>query len=151
MAAQATSQPPIRFRLLSVGVEQYAIRPLGESGLPTEVDASYTFSVTATEHRITALPRFAFQDAKGQELAVLQPVVQFDIIEEDWPQLLREENIITLPKYLLQHLAVIATGFARGVLYEKFSREEGYASIMLPIIPVIQHIQDDLTFTLAEP
>lgn len=112
-----------------------------------DIDVAYNFELTGQERQIAAIPHFAFRDAEGNELAILQPNALFDIIEEDWPRLIQENGDTILPAYLLQHLAVIATGFARGVLHEKFSREPAFAGVMLPIIPVINYITEDLVFS----
>lgn len=149
MSKQATAEkPPIRFRLLTVAVEQYVTHlPKNEVVTIQGVDVVFTFELEADHRRIIATPRFAFQDEAGTEIVILQPRVAFDINAEDWPRLVTDSREVVLPSYLLQHLGVIATGFARGVLHEKFSRKPALTGIMLPIIPVINYISEDLVFS----
>ena len=150
MADQKTPQSPIRFRLLSVGVEQYALSAdLSERPLVVDIDVSYDFELLAAERRIDAVPRFTLRDADRNEIARLHPIARFDVLEEDWPLMTDKDATVTLPAYLLQHLAVIVTGFARGVLHEKFSREPKLAGTMLPIIPVVNYIKEDLVFPVS--
>lgn len=148
MPTASDAPTPVRFRLQAVGVEQYATASLaGEDYFAVnDLSVAYEFELLPSNRLITSFPRFSFLDDEGKEAVILQAKVQFDVHEEDWPTLFREDESIALPVYLLQHLAVIATGFARGVLHEKLSREKGYERVMLPIIPVVDYITEELIF-----
>lgn len=149
MKDKTEAELPVSFRLLSVGIEQYAIHlPTVGAVVVQNIEVTYDFELAASERQITAIPRFVFKGEADKQFAILQSFAKFDVPEKDWQRLRTNSAKVVLPAYLLQHLAVIATGFARGVIYEKFSREAQFSGMMLPIIPVINYIQDDLSFDI---
>ncbi len=143
------TEPVIRFRLLSVAVEEFAwVRTDGTAAELNDIDASFAFELSASDRRVGVAPRFTFR-RRGEDVVILQPFLQFEIQAEDWPALVADTGAVTLPVELLQHLAVIAVGCGRGMLHEKVQRQPGYEQLMLPIIPVVNYVTESMVFQPA--
>jgi hypothetical protein len=141
-----TEKKAIGFSLQSIKTEQFAIfeenySPKKEIDLGTGLQ----FKIDNQNKHIGVYLQFEFIQVKKVFLKI-QVSCHFKIEENAWNDFV-QKNKLLVPKGFLSHLAMIATGTARGVL---FAKTEGtpFSKYIIPTINVAEMIKEDASFEL---
>lgn len=132
----------IRFNMARIAVKQFAIlsddMPQGEINLSTEISFQYS-----QESRMIACEvGYKFNSADGPFM-VLDIQCEFKIHEEDWEKFVSGDEV-SIPKSVLELLAVHTIGTSRGIL---FCKTEGtpFNRLMIPPINVARMMAEEET------
>lgn len=138
-------QIQIQFKLTDVQEVQFASLinewPEGEQ----QVNNQLNFNAETDKRIVRCMAHFEYkQNDITQLLLTVQTV--FNFAPESWSamyQLQGDEWI--LPAGLLQHMADITIGAARGILSVR-TQEQGFPRVVLPLIPPAQIIRNNIRF-----
>lgn len=73
----------------------------------------------------------------------------FNVKKDSWQNFeLKTQDELIIPKEFLAHLAMIATGTTRGVLFAKIEGTE-YSKFIVPILNIAEMIPEDATIQLS--
>lgn len=132
----------IDFSMKQIKVEQFAI--LSET-LPKDsnvnVESTFSVSVDSKSHTVGMRVKINYL-AEKEVLLTLTLVCMFAISDESWNSLI-SNDVITIPRGFLVHMAVHTLGTARGVL---FCKAEGtvFQQIILPPMNVDAAFKEDI-------
>lgn len=132
----------ISFSMKQIKVEQFAI--LSET-LPKDsnvnVETTFGVSVDSKSHIVGMRVKINYL-AEKEVLLTLTLVCMFAISDESWNSLI-SNNVITIPRGFLVHMAVHTLGTARGVLFCK-AEDTVFQQIILPPTNVDAAFKEDL-------
>lgn len=137
----------VGFRLRRINTEQFAIiescydKDRNETNIKTDV----SFGIEENSTAIIVTLKIEFIQ-KNCPFILLEASCEFDIEETTWNDFIHEKEIC-IPKKLITHLAVIATGTCRGILHAK-TENTHYNSFFLPTINLTQIITSDAKFPI---
>lgn len=138
-------QIQIQFKLLDVQQLQFLTLtnqwPEGELQIGNQLN----FNCDTEKRLIRCTVRFEFKQNDITQL-MLDVQTAFEFARESWSAMynLQQDSWI-LPAGLMQHLADITIGSARGILAIR-SDEAGFPRLMLPLINTAQFIQQNVRF-----
>ncbi|HAN78138.1 MAG TPA: hypothetical protein DCQ31_10370 [Bacteroidales bacterium] len=138
---------PISFVLNGIKNEQFAIFEENyTTDNPSEIKLGFEFKIDQTNRLVGVFIHCEYIQADKLLLKLIYSY-QFKITPESWSNLQTEKMKIVLTKSFLAHLAMIATGTTRGII---FAKTEGtkLSNIMVPLINVSEMIQADAIFDL---
>lgn len=124
----------VRFRMIKIAVEQFAI--LADS-MPDYETITYSiefgFKYVAEEQRIVCIMDVGFSGDNNKFL-VLKTSCEFLVEQEDWNSFVSESGV-NIPQDFLEHIAVHTVGTSRGIL---FCKTEGspFNTLILPPVNV---------------
>lgn len=130
----------VRFNMTRIAVNQFAILsddlPQGEKKLSTEISFQYS-----QETRMIACEVGYKFNAGENPFVVLKIQCEFKIHEEDWGKFVSGKEV-SIPKEVLEILAVHTIGTSRGVL---FCKTEGtpFNRLMIPPINVARMMAEE--------
>ncbi|MGF1586284.1 MAG: hypothetical protein ACFCUM_13245 [Bacteroidales bacterium] len=139
----------IGFALQGIKTEQFAIfednyATKKETTLGTELQ----FKLDQQNKKIGVFLGFEFIQGKNILLKI-QVSCHFRIEENSWMNFIQKENAkLVIPKGFLAHLAMIATGTTRGVLFAK-TESTPFSKFIVPTLNVEEMIKEDASFDLA--
>jgi hypothetical protein len=139
----------VGFALQGIKTEQFAIfeesySPKKESGLGTELQ----FRVDQKNKQIAVFLGFEFIQGKNVFLKI-QVSCHFKIEAKSWESFIQnKESKLIVPKELLAHLAMIATGTTRGVLFAKTESTQ-FSKFIVPTFNVDEMIAEDAMFDIV--
>jgi|AntRauTorckE6833_2_1112554.scaffolds.fasta_scaffold00298_5 hypothetical protein len=138
----------ITFGLQQIKTEQFAtfeevLCDGGKTGLTTNVKFGADLS-----HRIVGVIMSFTFNCNNSPFIKLETSCGFQIIEDDW-KALKDEEKLTIPKGLAQHLAVIAVGTSRGILHAKTEGTD-LNKFFLPTINVTELVKEDQVFEFED-
>ncbi len=144
------NESPFRFLLHGMTTEQFAALDVpGFAGTADDIHWDLSFDLLPEERLITLCPLLTFQFA-DRPVLVLQTRATFQISEEDWVRILdAAAQRATIPVALMQHLAVIAVGAARGILHARVRDFPKHQHLLLPIIDLARVLTEEVVFELA--
>lgn len=132
----------IDFSMKQIKVEQFAI--LSET-LPKDsnvnVETTFSVSVDSKSHTVGMRVKINYL-AEKEVLLTLTLVCMFVISDESWNSLI-SNDVITIPRGFLVHMAVHTLGTARGVLFCK-AEDTVFQQIILPPINVDAAFKEDI-------
>lgn len=132
----------ISFSMKQIKVEQFAI--LSET-LPKDsnvnVETTFGVSVDSKSHIVGMRVKINYL-AEKEVLLTLTLVCMFAISDESWNSLI-SNDVITIPRGFLVHMAVHTLGTARGVLFCK-AEDTVFQQIILPPTNVDAAFKEDL-------
>lgn len=130
----------IRFNMSRIAVNQFAILvdeyPDKDITLSTEL----SFQYSADTHQISCEIGYRFTTGTDVFL-ILKSQCEFVIHPDDWAEFMKKDGV-TIPKSVLELLAVHTIGTSRGIL---FCKTEGtpFNRIMIPPINVAGMMKDE--------
>ena len=136
----------VGFVLRGIKTEQFAIfeenyAPKKETALSTEL----LFKLDQINKQIGVFLGFEFIQGKKVFLKI-QVSCHFKIEDKSWKNIIQEENAkLVVPKGFLAHLAMIATGTTRGVLFAK-TESTPFSKFIVPTLNVAEMIKEDASF-----
>jgi hypothetical protein len=139
----------VSFALAKITTEQFAIieSNFTEKG-NIQLQANIRFGADDQKKLAAVFTNFTFQ-CEQKPFLIIEVGCHFAIKPESWTGLLNADtNILTVPKDIMQHLAVLTVGTARGVLHAK-TENTPYNQFFLPTINVAEMINQDQTFEFA--
>ena len=86
--------------------------------------------------------------SQERKLMVLDITCEFEIHEDDWLAM-KKDNRIIIPKHILEFFAVHTVGTSRGIMFCKTERTP-FANIIIPPINVSEMILSDMTIDVAQ-
>ncbi len=140
--------PQIGFALQGIKTEQFAFLegnyvPKKEAIIGTELQ----FKLDHQNKQIGVFLGVEFIQGKKVFLKI-QVSCHFKVEDQSWRAFFQKENTkLVVPKEFLVHLATIATGTTRGVLFVK-TESTPFSKFILPTLNVAEMITDDATFDL---
>ncbi len=138
----------VGFALQGIKNEQFAIfeenyTPKKEIDLGTELQ----FKLDQINKHIGVFLGFEFIQDKKVFLKILVSC-HFKIEEKSWKQFIQnEKSKLVVPKGFLGHLAMIATGTTRGILFAK-TDSTPFSTFMIPTLNVVEMIAEDASFDM---
>lgn len=135
---------PIRFSLIKVNTEQFAI--VGD--IPKKDDiinfsTNFNFGINKELKQIGAFAKFSFVKSDVPFL-IIEASCHFRILEEDWTKLINEEDAsIKLPKDFASHLLMITVGTVRGILHSK-TENTPFNIYSIPLLNVADVVKSDI-------
>jgi len=141
---------PIKFALTNVKTEQFAL--LEENYSPKKkinLGTGLQFKIDTEKHAIGSFVGATFEQGKKSFLKI-EISCHFKIEDESWKNLINEKAaLIKLPKDFLTHIAMLAFGTLRGVLFAK-TEGTNFNKFILPGMDVRSMIEKDETFSLKD-
>jgi len=140
----------VNFALVRVTTEQFATieNNFNEEG-PFQLNINFRFAADQEKKIIGVFAGFSFE-IEQQAFLIVEGGCHFALQPESWETLLDSEaKILTAPKGLIQHLAVITVGTSRGILHAK-TEGTPYNRFHLPTINVAQMITEDQVFEFGK-
>ncbi|MHA6697370.1 hypothetical protein [Chryseobacterium sp. A301] len=132
----------IDFQLIKIENPEFAIlEPSYDDVKRIKVNTALRFSISDPHNMITCQVIIEYISHDSKKLLKLQTDNHFKVKPNDWAKF-KTENMITLPKGFLAHLATISVGNTRGVLFSK-SENTFYNRFLLPLINVVEMIPED--------
>lgn len=138
----------VGFALAKVTTEQFAVfeDQFCEEVKP-RLKLNFKFAADPEKKLIGVFANFIFE-CEGQPFLVIEAGCHFNIQPDSWNELLNEQqNALTIPPKLMQHLAVITVGTARGILHAKTENTK-FNQFHLPTINLGEIITEDKVFNL---
>jgi len=138
----------VGFALQGIRTEQFAIfednyAPKKETNLGTELQ----FKLDQNNKQIGVFLMFELIQGKKVFLKI-QVSCHFKIEEKSWGSFIQmHESKLIVPKEFLAHLAMIATGTTRGVLFAK-TESTPFSAFIVPPINVAEMIAEDAIFDM---
>lgn len=138
----------VGFELLGIKTEQFAIFEENYSiKKETNLNTELQFKLDQTNKQIGVFLGFEFVQAKKVFIKILVSC-HFKIREESWNSFIKEnESKLLVPKGFLAHLAMIATGTSRGVLFAKTEGSQ-FSKFIIPTINITAMITEDASFEI---
>ena len=129
-----------RFKMSRITVDQFAILT---DNLPDQVsmNMSYRFKYAENGRKVAVEIVFTFLN-ETVKIMTLQLTCEFEINEEDYKTFITD-NIVTIPKDLLEYFVVHTIGTARGVMHCK-TEGTPFNGIIIPPINVSDSIKKDM-------
>ena len=135
----------IGFQLLSIETSEFAIiEPDFKDLKKVKISTALQFAISDTNNMIACNVITEFMSDDSQKLLKLKTDNHFKVKPEDWANF-KNDNIVTLPKGFLAHLATISVGSARGILHCK-TENTPYNKFILPLVNVVDMIPEDENF-----
>ncbi len=133
----------IEFRMSGITVEQFAILKDNPPQNPDNVRIGSEIGFEGSVERAIIGCKFhmAFEE-NDEKFMILKIMCSFEINNNSWDKMI-QNNILTLPKDFLQHIAVHTIGTARGILFCK-TESTPFNMYILPPINVERIVNEDL-------
>lgn len=130
----------VRFRMFRINVEQFAII---SDTLPANliINTSLGFLYSVEGHKIATDMTFEF-NSSSEKAMLLKLKCEFEIHEDDWNSFIKDDLII-VPKDVLEFFVVHTVGTARGVLHCK-TEGTPFNHLILPPMNVTGLVKEDL-------
>lgn len=140
----------IGFVLNKITTEQYAvIDDVYNERDDVQLQVKFRFAADDKLKMVGVFANFTFE-VKQQPFIRLEVGCHFAIKPESWDQILNtEDNMLTIPVNMIQHLAVITVGTARGVLHTKTENTQ-YNRFFLPTINIAEMVDKDQSFNFTK-
>lgn len=136
----------IRFRMHKINIDQFAILVKNTDVANVKILNSIGIKHTADCKSFMILSEFSFEENEKQ-LMVLNVSCEFTIHQQDFATLVKD-NIITIPKHIIDYFIAQTIGTARGILHCK---TEGtiYNGIIIPPINATEFLKEDMVIKLS--
>lgn len=131
--------------MAKINISQFAIlseRPPEDN---IEYDIGLGFKYSLEGQRIAAEFSYSYEDDKGKFL-LLDISCEFDVHPDDWNAAIKE-NVLTIPKVMLEYFAAQTVGTARGILHCK-TEGTPFNYLIIPSVNVSKMIASDLVVPL---
>lgn len=142
----------IPFRLIKINTEQFATV---ESAYPTsgedngiETVSGFSISVSPSDKLIKCGINLAFEN-KNTAFIILNINCEFLINEQGWQYFQKKEGEVEIGKEFAQHMAVLTTGTARGILHAKTENTK-FNKYVLPTLNLTEIFTENLIIKLAD-
>lgn len=113
-----------------------------------QLGAEINFGVDDSKKMLACFTQFQFT-SQNLPFIILHVSCEFEIIETSWNSFIEVQNHkINFPVTLLQHLAIITIGSARGVLHAKTENSK-FNKYFLPTINVKDFVKDGISFSMG--
>ena len=130
----------IRFRMVKINVEQFAIIASGKAIDSLTLNTTLGFKYSTEGRRVACTLDLKFSDS--EELAMLLNLnCEFAINNEDWDNQIAAGESIDIPVKLREFLATQTIGTARGILHCK-TEGTPYSGVILPPINVVKMMEE---------
>lgn len=137
----------VNFQLLEIGTSEFAIiDTVSTDTKKLNFNVALQFGASDSNSSILCNVIIEFISDEQKVLLKLKTDNQFKIKPEDWEKF-KNENILTIPKGFLAHLAMISVGTARGILHCK-TENTIFNNFVLPLVNVASMIPEDEQFEL---
>lgn len=137
----------VNFQLLEIGTSEFAIiDTVSTVTKKLNFNVALQFGASDSNSSILCNVIIEFISDEQKVLLKLKTDNQFKIKPEDWEKF-KNENILTIPKGFLAHLAMISVGTARGILHCK-TENTIFNNFVLPLVNVASMIPEDEEFEL---
>lgn len=138
-------QIQIQFKLVDVQEVQFATLtnewPEGE----LQVGNQLQYNAETDKRMVRCLASFEYKQNDITQL-ILSVQTVFEFAPESWSAMYQlQSDSWVLPAGLLQHMADITIGSARGILAVR-AEEKGFPRVVLPLISPAQVIQNNISF-----
>lgn len=129
-----------RFKMSRITVDQFAILA---DNLPDQIsmNMSYRFKYAENGRKVAVEIIFTFLN-KTVKIMTLQLTCEFEINEEDYKTFITN-NVVTIPKDLLEYFVVHTIGTARGIMHCK-TEGTPFNGIIIPPINVSGTVKNDM-------
>lgn len=139
----------IGFALRKINTEEFATiekEIAEEKELDIQLNINSGFGINEESKFLACFLNLQFELDEAPFL-ILKINCEFELEENTWKSFISKKNKIKFTKGLLQHLAVITIGTARGILHAK-TENTPYNKYFLPTINVEEMITGDEEFSL---
>jgi hypothetical protein len=140
-----TQNKPVNFRLVKIITNQFATFDDafdGQRDIEVITDASYGASIEGKT--VFCIISHNFKNTEGSAFIKVALTCIFEIEPDDWARIISDDKtILTLPRDLCIHMAMLAIGTARGVLHSK-TEGTSFNMHVLPTINTLDMIPSDL-------
>ena len=138
----------IKFRINNIETLQFAqlTEHVNDDNLAIKV--SFGFGHNSKIKSIRCKFRFELLSDKNPAL-IIEIAMDFGIIKESYDEMISNNGDFVIPKNFATHLAMIAVGTSRGILYEK-TKETSLKSYFLPTIDITQRINEDIIIRIKQ-
>lgn len=137
----------VNFQLLEIGTSEFAIiDSVGINPKKIKFNTGLQFGVSDANTEIMCNVIIEFFSDEQKLLLKLRTENQFKVKPEDWTAF-ENDNILTIPKGFLVHIAMISVGSARGILHCK-TENTPFNVFVLPLVDVAAMIVEDEHFEL---
>jgi hypothetical protein len=136
----------IGFRLAKIATEQFAIIESNfEKKAKIHIQIQFRFAAD-DKHRLVGVFFKACFETEKKQFLLIEAACHFEITPENWVNMMnQEQNKLTVPKNIMQHLAMLTTGTTRGILHAK-TENTCFNQYYLPTINVSKIINQDNVF-----
>lgn len=136
----------IGFALVKITTEQFTLIESNFSDqAEIEIKIHFRFAADGKKRIVGLFLTLSYETNKKQFL-IIEAACHFVIAPESWNDMLnQEQQKLTIPKKVLQHLAVITLGTTRGILHAK-TENTCFNKYHLPTINVAEVIKKDHIF-----
>jgi|TARA_B110000908_G_scaffold30968_1_gene36787 hypothetical protein len=143
-----SKEKAIGFQLVDITTEQFAMVKENytketETSLKTGID----FKIDIENNIIGCDASFIFSQEEKMFL-LLEVGCHFNVKKKDWEGFETDGKLV-VPKYFLEHLAVLTIGTARGVMFAKTENTQ-FSQFIVPTINVTLLIKEDGIFMSEE-
>ncbi|WP_439182505.1 hypothetical protein [Carboxylicivirga taeanensis] len=140
----------VSFALAKVTTEQFATFEdnfCPDSDIQLKLD--FRFNASIENHLVGVFAAFTFA-CNEKPFMTIEAGCHFEINTESWENLFDSESKqLTIPKGMIQHLAVITVGTARGILHAKTENTK-FNQFHLPTVNLAEIITEDQVFELTD-
>lgn len=138
----------VSFKLERVTTEQFAtIHECFNEKETVNLQASLRFATNDENRVIGVFAEFRFT-CQQNVFMMIEAGCHFQIQPTSWDEMV-SNSTLTIPKGLMQHLAVITVGTVRGILHAKTEGTQ-FNKFVLPTINVTELVKQDVSFSLQK-
>jgi hypothetical protein len=140
-----TIYTPVNFRLVKIITDQFATFDFTtDENKEVQVLTDAAYGASLDDKTIFCQTSHSFKDFTGNTFIKIVLTCIFEIHTDDWSRIISEDKtILTLPKELCIHMAMLTIGTVRGVLHCK-TEGTPFNIHVLPTINTLDMIPSDL-------
>lgn len=134
-----TDSQQIKFRLITIESKQFAVLNEPKEHESIKIDTNIRFDSDFSKRIVVVTPLFKF--IGNEPFLQIEVSCVFEIEAASWDKMfVKEDDNLTIPKGISQHLASLAVSTVRGILFEKTAHTK---KIILPLINITKIITSD--------
>ena len=138
----------VGFQLQNIKTEQFAtIKEAYKEDSQISIKIGFNFGIFEEEKGLSCTAHVEFQSDE-RPFIIGEVRCDFGIQPETWDELIDSaKNQITFPGHFLQHMAVLTTGTARGVLHAK-TEDTPFSNMLMPTLNITKMVSKPMSFDL---
>lgn len=136
-----------RFRMYDINLDQFAILSKKAPESDINFNISMSFKYADNGQKVACTVNYDFYE-KDEKIIVLQTTCAFDIHPDDWKGLIKDD-VVTIPKGLLENFGVHTVGTSRGIMYCK-TEKTPFNRIIIPPIDVTKLVKGDCIIKIED-
>lgn len=132
----------LEYKLLGIDTPQFAILKDEPFDHPLQIENNINFAASNPAKTLKAAFQTTYKDGEDIVMKMITELV-FELSEDSWNSLKKEDGSIVIPKDFLWHLGTLVIGAARGALYA-YTKNTNLNNFTLPLFDLTAIITKDM-------